>query len=369
MESKKLILIGGGHAHLETIADLDKFTAHNIEVTVIQPSRYHYYSGMGPGMLGGSYRKEEIRFNTRKLVEQRKGCFLADTAVRIDPQNQLVYVEKNEQPLSYDLLSCNIGSTVKTDIIQPDYEVIFSVKPIEQLDRLREQLLEKGQNKSLRVAILGGGPSAVEVAGNIRQLGTRGTILQPDITIFSGGPLLKRAEAKARKLTLTSLHHRGIRFVTDEYVSHIEKNTIHFSNLDSFTADIIISAVGLTCPPLFKKSGLPVSEDNGLLVNDFLHSVSYPNIFGGGDGITFTPSPLDKVGVYAVRQGPILAHNLLASLTRKPLLKFNPGGDYLLIYNLGDTSGVFSRPPFIFHGRLAFFIKDFIDRRFVKKFR
>ncbi len=62
-------------------------------------------------------------------------------------------------------------------------------------------------------------------------------------------------------------------------------------------------------------------------------------------------------------------HNLQASLNRNELKAFQPGGDYLLIYNLGDGTGIFSKGRLTFGGRPAFWLKDWIDRRFMKRFQ
>ena len=97
--------------------------------------------------------------------------------------------------------------------------------------------------------------------------------------------------------------------------------------------------------------------------------MEYPEMFGGGDCIFFQENPLDKVGVYAVRENPILYHNLLASLEGEELLPFDPGGDYLLIFNMGDGVGILRKKWFQFDGRLAFWIKDYIDRKFMRKFQ
>ncbi|MCI5191495.1 MAG: pyridine nucleotide-disulfide oxidoreductase, partial [Candidatus Electrothrix sp. AS4_5] len=107
----------------------------------------------------------------------------------------------------------------------------------------------------------------------------------------------------------------------------------------------------------------------GMLVNRYLHSTQYKNIFGGGDCIDFQDRPLDKVGVYAVRQNPLLKHNLMASLTGERLRAFEPGGKYLLIFNLGDNTGILSKWSVVVGGRLAFFVKDWIDRRFMRTFQ
>lgn len=107
----------------------------------------------------------------------------------------------------------------------------------------------------------------------------------------------------------------------------------------------------------------------GLLVNKYLQSTGSPDVFGGGDCIYFQDQPLDKVGVYAVRENPVLLHNLRARLRGEALESFDPGGDYLLIFNMGDGTGILRKKWFTFGGKLAFTIKDYIDRKFMEKFQ
>ncbi|MFH0725810.1 MAG: hypothetical protein V2B19_05580 [Pseudomonadota bacterium] len=61
--------------------------------------------------------------------------------------------------------------------------------------------------------------------------------------------------------------------------------------------------------------------------------------------------------------------NLMATLDGRGLRPFNPGGDYLTIFNLGDGTGIFQKRRVLFNARLAFIIKDFIDRRVMRKFQ
>ena len=113
---KHLVLAGGGHAHMVTLANLHRFIEKGYGVTVIGPSPYHYYSGMGPGMLGGIYQPEEIRFATKHVVEKQGGTFLLDRITRIDPKTKRILLE-SEKTLTYDVLSFNVGSYVPGTII------------------------------------------------------------------------------------------------------------------------------------------------------------------------------------------------------------------------------------------------------------
>ena len=107
---KHLVLIGGGHAHMITLSKLDIFVSKGYRVTVIQPSDFHYYSGMGPGMLGGTYEPDDIRFATKKLVENKGGRFVKAHASHFDPGLQVVYLAESQEHIHYDVLSCNAGS-------------------------------------------------------------------------------------------------------------------------------------------------------------------------------------------------------------------------------------------------------------------
>jgi len=154
--------------------------------------------------------------------------------------------------------------------------------------------------------------------------------------------------------------------------SHVESTKdkeVVLTDGTTLAYDVLFLATGVEPPPLFVDSGLPSGDDGGLLVNEYLQSPAYPEIFGGGDCIWFSPSPLDKVGVYAVRENPLIAHNIAAVLTGEPLRKLDHTGGYLLIYNLGDGRGIYWKNPIVFGGRTAFRIKDYIDRTFMAKFQ
>jgi hypothetical protein len=78
---------------------------------------------------------------------------------------------------------------------------------------------------------------------------------------------------------------------------------------------------------------------------------------------------LAKVGVYAVREVPVLYHNLLAALQGRRLWRFRPPRRFLLILNLGDGTGLLTWGPFSWHSRLAFWLKDRIDRAFLRAYQ
>ncbi|MCI5126498.1 MAG: pyridine nucleotide-disulfide oxidoreductase [Candidatus Electrothrix sp. AR5] len=366
--SKQLVIAGGGHAHMLTLAHLEEFVEKGFEVTVIGPDTHHYYSGMGPGMLGGTYLPENIRFATRDLVEKKGGLFKQAKVIGIHPIERTVSLSSGEV-VPYDVLSCNLGSQVPEELVQGPLDDIFPVKPIEGLYRAKLRILELGAKKEIKIAVVGGGPSAIEIAGNIWRLGQEPGIQQPAITVFAGRSLLPHHSAGVRRRASASLAARAIKVINNSRVQQIQTGQITDAAGATHEFDLIFIAVGVRPNRLIGDSGIPTGPQGGMLVNRYLHSTKYENIFGGGDCIDFQDRPLDKVGVYAVRQNPILKHNLMASLTGERLLPFKPGGEYLLIFNLGNGTGILKKWSIVLNGRVSFLIKDWIDRRFMRTFQ
>jgi NADH dehydrogenase FAD-containing subunit len=366
--AKRLVLVGGGHAHMVILANLCKFVEQGHKVTVIGPSPYHYYSGMGPGMLGKIYAPEETRFATRHVVEKSGCTFILSKVQSIDPRKMEVCLESRDS-VPYDVLSFNAGSFVSRDNVREDKGNIYTVKPIEMLLEAQQRILSLADQARIGIAVVGGGPAALEIAGNAWRLVRDYGRNMPHIQVFAGRRFLSRFPTKVREKAVKSLSKRDIEIIEKGYVSDIGTGKIVLESGEAFHPDLIFLAHGIKPSAIFRDSGLPVGSDGGLLVNRFLQSPQFPEIFGGGDCISFQDRSLSKVGVYAVRQNPVLFHNLMACLQGNPLSPFDPGGDYMLIFNLGDDRGILMKKWFIMDGKAAFMIKDYIDRKFMKRFQ
>jgi NADH dehydrogenase FAD-containing subunit len=363
---RHLVLAGGGHAHMTVITKIQDLVGLGHQVTLIGPSPYHYYSGMGPGMLGGFYAPEEIRFPVKDMTENRGGRFIQDRVLRIDPENHRLHLTSGST-VDYDVVSFNIGSGVPAGDITESDGTVLTVKPIENLLKGREALLDLLKRKGARLVVVGGGPAGLEIAGNLwKRVHEHGGGAQ--ITLLPGRRLLHRFPEKARQLAMSSLTSRGIGVIEGVRVKRLGRGEGLLEDGGSFSYDLCFVAVGVTPPGVFERSRMPVGAGGGLLVNAFLQSPLYPEVLGGGDCIHFLPHPLDKVGVFAVRENPVLYHNLVAALEGKRAIPFQPAKKYLLIFNLGDGKGIFCRGSWVWDGRLAFILKDRIDRRFIKKF-
>jgi NADH dehydrogenase FAD-containing subunit len=408
---KRLVLLGGGHAHMYTLAHASAFVEQAHDVVLVSPSPYHYYSGMAPGALGGIYEAPEIRFDIRAMVEDAGGRFLRDRAARIDASRRSVHLESGEE-LSYDVLSCNVGSDVDVSGLEIDGDRCYTVKPVEQVIAARRDILRmletprsSGEQRSpgqherpargpaqgghIRVAVIGGGPAAVEIAGNLERLaaarrarsGSRRSRNRRTaahharaplhIGLYASGELLRGFPARMQRRAEASLSERGIEIHTHVRVVRVASTYIDLGDGTREPADVSLLCTGVRPPGLFAASGLPLGGDGGMLVNEYLQSTAHPEIFGGGDCISFEPRALSRAGVYAVRENRPLFDNLGAALADHwdAARPFDPGGRYLIALNMGDGTGLAEKLGMVFDGRLAFRLKDRLDRAFMKRFQ
>ena len=365
-ERKHLVIVGGGHAHMTVLKNLDNFVRQGHRVTLIGPSQYHYYSGMGPGVLSGIYEPQEVRFHVKKMAEDRGGSFVLGSVVRIDAESRILFLSSGEE-VKYDTVSFNVGSYVPAD--SPNVmENVLTVKPIENLLRARQMILDLVSKGKPRIIVVGGGPSGLEITGNIwRLLHDGGSTGQ--ITLFAGEKLLSRFPQKARYLAIESLVAREIEVLESTTVSSFDQGCAHLEDGREYPYDLALVAWGIRPSDLFRRSGLPTGEDGGLLVNEYLQSVGHTEIFGGGDCISFQGHSLDRVGVHAVRQNPILYHNLQAALEGGKLQSFKPNDVYLLLFNLGNGKAIYWRNTQVWSGRLLFAFKNYLDKSFMRKFQ
>jgi NADH dehydrogenase FAD-containing subunit len=378
---KRLVLAGGGHAHLFTLSRWRVFAAAGIGVVCVAPGPCLSYSGMGPGLLSGRYAPEEIRFSLEGLLagasataqggtarSEGPSGFVRGTVAGIDPGNRRLILADGRE-LDYDAVSFGLGSEAAPSFPVAAGAALYPVKPIENLLAARrdiESRVEAGQ--TARVLVVGGGPSGYEVAGNALALLAGCGLKKPQVTVVVGRGLLCGWPGRARRLALASLARRGARVLYGRVV-RLEEGRAVLHEGTTVAWDVAFVATGTRPPGLFARCGLAAGDDGGLTVNAFLQSPFYPEIFGGGDCIHFGPGPLPRAGVYAVRQGPVLCANLLAFLLGGALAPFRrTAARYLAIMNSGDGRAILRWGPLVAEGAWCMALKEWIDRRFMRSF-
>ncbi len=378
---RHLVLLGGGHAHLSLLAAAAHHTAEGHRVTLVSPDPVHYYSGMGPGMLGGTYAPEEIRFPLERMAVENGVTFVRDRAVRVFPDRRFVELAAGNE-MAYDVLSVNTGSSI-APTVAVDEDVagngprVFTAKPLSQMLEARRFVESRATTAPLRIVVVGGGAAALESAANLRRLlrevAGADRAAESSVTLIVGRAVLPGFPRRAERLAMRAMRALGVEVRMAEYVRRISRDGI-VSRAGTEPADLVLLATGVVPSRLFADSGMPVGPDGSMAVNENLHCLGYPSVFGAGDCVWFTPQPLPRAGVFAVRESAVLANNVAAALGGDTgrLRRFSPGGGYLLLLNLGDGTALFSRTvlgvPIVYRGSSAWTLKDRIDRSFVERF-
>ena len=382
--TKNLVLIGGGHSHAIVLKQFGINPLPGVNLTLITNVSHTPYSGMLPGYIAGFYDYNDCHIDLRLLAQFAHSQILIDHAIALNLSKNQVICQENK-PINFDVLSIDIGSTPNTLLVPGAKDYAIPAKPVPQFLNYWQELLTQRKNNPeqlLRLAIVGGGAGGVELAlnmqwGLLKEEGKNSEFLEIDL-IHSGRELLPNHNILVRRRFQEILISRGIQLYLGETVSKIEPLLRHDRALLPYRLycesgltkeyDRVFWVTQASAAHWLKESGISTDNNGFILVNDYLQSLSHPQIFAAGDIATMINHPRPKAGVFAVRQGKPLYHNLCRFLQDKPLKPFYPQQQYLSLIGTGDKSAIASRGIFMWESPLLWQWKDRIDREFMQQF-
>ncbi len=371
-----LVLVGGGHSHVEVLREFGRNPLPGIRLTLICHNVHTPYSGMLPGLIAGHYQFEETHIDLRPLARFGNARFIHNSVVGLDLQNKHVLCE-SQTPVPYDLLSINIGSTPATRQVSGAAENTVPVKPISRFfahwETMRTRLLER--DSPARIAVVGAGAGGVELLlsmqyrlqADLSAQGRDANHLSFHLVTSSGGILETHGHRVGRTFD-NELTSRGIQIHTNHEVVEVRNGALECANgaVLSFDEILWVTTAGAAAWPA--SVGLDTDEAGFITVSDTLQSTSHPDIFAAGDIATMVDHPRPKSGAVAVRQGPPLAENLRRHSQNMPLRRYTPQRDYLALISTGNRYAIASRGRWTMKGKSMWWLKDWIDRRFMNKY-
>jgi pyridine nucleotide-disulfide oxidoreductase family protein len=359
---KHLILVGGGHAHIYILKQLQHDRLPHTRITLISPDPYQYYSGMFSGYMEDKYDLEEIRIDLRLLCERANVQFITASADQLDIQTQEVLTCCGKR-ITYDLISFDVGSLAMNPKIPGLKESGAFIKPNYKVPQIKNSF-----ETEERIVVVGGGLSGIEMSLSLQSKRNQ-LNRKVAVTLIHSGQLMKSYGRRISKQITDIVKNKGICLI-ENFVNAVEGKHLILKHGNDLRFDKLLWLAGPTAPRIFKESGLPVDAQGYLLVNDKLQSVSYPNIFGAGDCISIQSSPdLHKAGVYAVREAPILWNNLKQYLNGTTLKRYRPQSNYLSIISTGNEEALLIYQRLSFHGSWCWKLKRRIDTSFMEKFK
>ncbi len=366
---KHLLLLGGGHSHIEVLRRFGLRRGGGTEITLVNPSPHALYSGMLPGAVAGLYAREECRIDLAALARPADARLICAAATAIDPRGRNVALD-NGSTVGYDILSIDVGSAPASIALEGVGKFAIPTRPADGFLAACERLVARTRDGNVaRVAVVGGGAAGVEIAFalqvRLRNAGAR----PPSIALISDqARLLQGHHARARQRVEQALRARGIALHLACRVERINAGAVVTSQ-GAIATDAVVWATGAAAPVWLAGSGLALDAQGYLAVDAHLQSVSHPGVFAAGDCASIRGHPHPKSGVYAVRQGPVLAENLCRRLQGRMLTPFKPQPRALALISNSDGRAVASYGRFAFEGAWVWRWKDRIDRRFIARYR
>jgi selenide, water dikinase len=371
---KDLVLIGGGHSHISVLRRFGMKPIPGVRVTLICPDVYTPYSGMLPGFVAGHYAFDDIHIDLTVLARFAGARLFVDEVVGIDPENRRIRCA-NRPDVPYDVASINVGSTPNTSDVPGATDVVVPVKPINRFadrwDTLSANL--RARDDDIKIGIVGGGAGGVELAlavsHRLRSTQSDAGSKAIDIHLVTQeNDILSSHNRRTAAALNRALGHSGITVHRNFRVCDVRPGAVVNDRHETIELDEVLWATQAAAPAWFRDSGLAVDENGFMAVDATLQSISHAGIFGAGDAASVIDHPRAKSGVFAVRQGRPLTRNLRRVLVGRDPLPFTPQRAFLSLIATGPKRAVASRGAWAAEGQWAWRWKNWIDRRFIRRF-
>lgn len=373
---RDIVLVGGGHSHVDVLKRFGMKPEPGVRLTLVAREMLTPYSGMIPGYIAGHYSQAEAHIDLRPLAAFANARLVHAPATGIDLDANMLAVA-GRPAIPFDLLSIDTGSTPSTRNIE-GAEHALPVKPIDRFLDAYHGLTDRIRNHEgpFHLTVIGGGAGGVElILGLSFRLREAAHELGRDPAAFSftlieaDTVLLPRYNAAARTKMVRALEARNIDLRLGAAVTRITESSVELTGNQSVPSDQTILVTSAGPPKWLGETGLALDDRGFVRVDDHLRSPSHPQVFAAGDAASMDSHTLPKAGVYAVRQGPYLAENLRRVAIDEAPRVFKPQGQTLALITTGEHYAIAARGPFAFEGNWVWRWKDWIDRRWMKKYQ
>jgi selenide,water dikinase len=366
---KHLLLVGGGHAHVFILEAFAREPEPGLRLTLVTKDRLTPYSGMLPGHMAGVYARQAMHIDLERLARRCGARLITDEAVGFERKEKRVLLQGGEA-LPYDLLSIDIGITPDLSGIAGAAEHALAVKPIGDLLEKWDRLVADAARPdgSRRFAVVGGGVAGICLAFALSSFLTK-VVRGPVHIALIGASAAPEVNAGMRERIDRALQRHGVEVYANDAATAIDSGGVTLASGRYVLADAVLVSTRAAPPPAIRGADFAKDEQGFLAIGPTLQILNDEAVFAAGDCATAPAHPRPKAGVFAVRQGPVLARNLRRALRGEKLEEHVPQRNHLVLIGTGDGRAIGGRGRFIaFEGRLAWRLKDWLDRRFMRRF-
>jgi len=372
---KKIVIVGCGFGGLTLAKKLRKL---NVKILLIDKNNYHTFQPLLYQVATGGLEAENIAYPIRKIFRRYKNVIFR--MAEIFSVNELEKkVNTNIGDISYDYLVLATGSTNNYFNFETVKDKILPLKTLTDAFNIRSYLMQnlerslliknvEEQEEVVNVAVIGGGPAGIEIAGAIAEM--KKYVLPLDfpeldlsrmhIYLFEASSrLLSVMSGEASKSAYKYLENMGVIIKISTPVKNYDGSQLFTEDGVSFKAGTVIWTAGVK--PV-KISGLKQTSflpGERLKIDQYNRLIDSSKIFAIGDMAACIseeyPRGLPMLAPVAIQQATHLANNFKLLLSGKPLLPFiyeNKG----IMSTIGRKRAVVDLPKWKFQGMFAWFV-------------
>jgi NADH dehydrogenase FAD-containing subunit len=360
---KSILLVGGGHAMMPTVRHIREKVSSSVQVTLVSDHPYLYYSGMVPEYLGGVYREDEVRLDLVSLCDRYGIEWIHGRASGLDVRRNEVTLGDGRvvagDVIAFDVGSMTPGTNDDTIVAKPLHRIMRFATQV-------DEMIESDTNHA--IAIVGGGAAGVEVALNLaHRIRRHGDEQRIHITLHEANDRVLHMFPKSMsKDALRLLVDAGVRVQIGSRPVPVGANILKTTNQEH-EYDTILWATGTKGPDFFKDAGL-LTDSRGFVHTDKeLRVLGRADIFASGDSALVKGyENLARIGVHAVKQGPLLLHNIAATVNEQTSFEaFTPYLVSPIIISTGTQTAWWLAGSFWFRNALSLGLKHHIDRKWI----
>ena len=348
--SPSVVIVGGGFGGLYTALALAGRRQHP-PLLLIEPNERFLFLPLLYELLSGELRSWEIAPRYDALLAGRGVAWLRDRVSSIDATSRTLTTAAGRS-LPFSRLVVATGGESESFGIPGVLEHALFFRTLQDVERLRQlvEALRQRRTSLQRLAVVGAGPSGVELACKLADLLDGCAVVE---LIERGVTALPQARAFNREQALAALQRRDVRLRTGLGVSAVEPDQLQLSDGNTLAVDATVWTAGLKLNPPPITPAAARDSRGRLLCNPELQLRNHPHLFAVGDVAALPGEPLGATAQVAFQQADCLAANLMHAEADEPLqpFSFNDLGEML---SLGVGEATLTAKGVTLAGKAAF---------------
>ncbi|MTD13816.1 NAD(P)-binding protein [Nakamurella sp. YIM 132087] len=329
-----MVIVGGGMAGLMCIRALRKA---DVDVTLVDRHTYNAFQPLLYQVATAGLNPGDVTYFLRAArMSQRNISFRQGELVGIDSDAQTLAF-KDGGSMSYDFLVLSTGATTNYFGTKGAEENTFAIYTRAQALALRDRIFTNLEHaaastsgEELCIAVVGAGPTGVEMAGALAELRNDAMAsIYPEldprrthiVLIEMAGKVLGPFDVKLQEYAAKALRERGVELRLNTSVAEVRPDGVEFGDGSFLKAGAVVWATGVTIPKLVAGWGLPQGRGGRITVDENLRVIGHKNIFAAGD-LALTPDPLPQLGTPAQQEGKHIGKQISAQIIGRPLTAF-----------------------------------------------